>query len=226
MRLIDILCDRHRNHIVDTQTWPTDWLHGPICADCALATAMPLLPHLDLREQLAIHEAGHAVAHLTIGTNIHYATVKPDDIPGAAGGVIFDVPEQGYDPVALLAGGAAVGRWAATAHPITEADIVDVVFGARSDFQGAYSEHLSARDVAAILHRADGLTAERWPEVQRVAEGLLANERLSGAEILALAETARDEHTAAWHHIPQQRPATAGQRRSVNESRADQADEY
>jgi hypothetical protein len=185
-RLIDYLCDRHQQHILDTHTWPDDWRFGAYCTNCGSASQVLQLPHLDPNQQLAIHEAGHAVAHLTVGTRLLYASLNADDFNGeVAGGVRFE--DGPYDAVALMAGAAAVSHWARMFGPLSDADWVDVVFGASHDFRDAYNEGLTVAEAAGVGLRANILVSGRWDAIERVADMLLVRGRLSGAEIADLA---------------------------------------
>ncbi|GAA0529410.1 hypothetical protein GCM10010172_07610 [Paractinoplanes ferrugineus] len=95
---------------------------------------------------------------------------------------------DGYPAKALMAGAAAVERWATRwAYPLDDADRVDVASGACSDFEVAWTCGLSVADAGAALREADRDVAEHWPAVERVADALLAAGRLSGEEIAAIA---------------------------------------
>lgn len=188
-RLIDFLCARHRRGILETRCWPADKCgENTWCQNCSNGRGL-LLPHLDSREQLAIHEAGHAVVHLLCGTVIDYAFIAEGDIAAMTnpGGVHLN--SDGYPAKALMAGAAAVERWATRcAYPLDAADLVDIACAACTDFAIAWECGLSVEDAGAALREADGDVADHWSAIGRVAEALLAVGRLSGSEIASIAE--------------------------------------
>lgn len=187
-RLIDLLCARHRSTVLDTRCWPADKCgENSWCMDCYTGHAI-LLPHLNSREQLAIHEAGHAVVHLLCGTRIDHAFIESGDIANMRnpGGVHLD--SESYPAKALMAGAAAVELWATRwAYPIDNADLIDIACGAVSDFDIAWKCGLTVEDAGRALREADDDVATHWSAVERVAEALLSSSRLSGAEIAAIA---------------------------------------
>ncbi len=186
--MIDLLCDQHLGLILETELWPRDWMRGAVCAAGCEEGAVPLLPQLDPGWQLAVHEASHAVCLVVTGTEIELVTLGREDLPGpGAGGVRFTSPDGSYDAAALMAGAAAVDILIQMVQksPLADADVVDVVFGARHDFVTAYDAGLSDDDIAASSDMAWDLVTERWADITRVAEPLLARGRLTGREVSA-----------------------------------------
>lgn len=71
VRGADVVCDRHRAVIVASRMWPDDYQFCPDCRRLATAAPhgeIPLLPHLDTSRCVAVHEAGHAVAYILLGS--------------------------------------------------------------------------------------------------------------------------------------------------------------
>lgn len=193
LRLIDLMCERHRALILDARTWPADNPPGGICAlrfpcpDCGSGEP-DLLPGLSLRRETVVHEAGHAVAYLAQGATVRHAQVALHDPHGY---VEFAMPmewKQGHRHVtAVLAGQAASRHWLDGMGMLDDAALVEVVYSSQADTASLGEAGIQADSIATALVAADALVTEHWPAIERVADALLARGRLDGAEIAALA---------------------------------------
>lgn len=175
-RLADAMCRYHRRWTVENRMWRDSM----ICAEgCETVTGVILLPHLNLGEQLAIHEAGHAVAFLALGEGVLEAVADLDNLPGSVRTVSTTCDARG-----VLAGAAAVTRWA---QPDCDEDFVDIANGAQHDFRNMWNAGVSIETATQVLRQADDIVAALWPAIERVAEVLLTRGRLTGDEIADLA---------------------------------------
>ncbi len=182
-RIADLLCDRHLDYMLDTELWPREWAGNVVCADCD-SGHLDLLPQLNPDLQLAFHEAGHALCHQLTGSTVELVML---DFGGRGlGGVKFATKDGTYDLAALMAGAAAVALWAQSYAPLAAEDVVDVIFGARHDFVDAWRCGVTEDDLGRALTVADGLVADSWAGVERIAETLLSRRSLTGQDVLLL----------------------------------------
>lgn len=184
MRLIDLMCDRHRDQVLDTRLWVEETAD---CLRCSTSTAeVALLPHLDAQLCIAAHEAGHAVAYLVLGQQVTGAEVTSD----GRGTVSFITSSP--QPAGVWAGPAALLHMLETGGSVTDADRIDVIatanVGANSDATQLTAMAADGVDIWAARDVADVLVAKHWPAVTRVAEALLDRGRLSGADVAQLAD--------------------------------------
>lgn len=187
LRLIDLVCDRHREQILATRVWPAGHvLGGPDgCASCAAlfppgATRFAALPDLDNRTVLAVHEAGHAVIHTALGTAVDFAEV------GGERGTVKTM-KIGHRVEAVLAGAAAVQMLADRNGLTAQADLLDVTWTAQHDFQDLLDHSVSVSSIGIFLDDAACFVEAHWTAIERVADGLLRRGRLDGDEIAGLA---------------------------------------
>ena len=177
-RLIDLLCERHQMLVVDTRAWPEQQGSCQHCNhdDDSFVT----LPDLPLLRTLAVHEAGHAVVHLTQGT-----PVDSVELTGLRGSVqIGGDGTQWLEGV--LAGPGAVTMLAERHGLTAPADVVDAVWTGLFDFQMLY-EQGCGEEIERFISPADRLVAEHWRAIERVADAVLARGTLTGSEIAELA---------------------------------------
>ncbi len=187
VRLIELMCDRHVILIAATRIWPCD-LAGDMsnCRDCGKDAPpgmhrITVLPAIDPRTTLAVHEAGHAVVHLAQGTPVDAAELGDERGHVEIGG-------DGTQWAEGTMAGAAAAKVRADRHGLTaRAHLVDIAWSAREDFKILHDHGLSMVDINDALTLADDLVAIHWPAIERVADALLAAGRLSGAEVAAIA---------------------------------------
>lgn len=202
-RLIDLMCDHHRNLIITGRLWPVGYSpgnHRPgnnSCNDCGIIGAAqpsgPIrarTPGVRQAEDSAIHEAGHAIAYLAHGAVVDYAALEPGDENGSLAHIsvgIGDAYHTAVHRIGLWAGQAASLRWLDARGLLDDAARIDVVWNAGLDSRDLWDcgvtpgVHDPARD------DADQLIAEHWSAIERVAEKLLAHGQLTGDEIVDLA---------------------------------------
>lgn len=110
LRLIDLMCDRHRTLILDTRMWPFGRdEHG--CMLCDTGEHHDVFPGIDVATEMAIHEAGHAIAYLHDG--IHVTEASGTGNGRFAAYTNTEGHDQGTLPglTGLWAGPAAVRVW-------------------------------------------------------------------------------------------------------------------
>ena len=142
-------------------------------------------PAADLRELTAYHEAGHAVAALTLGRPVAWVSIRPDrKFLGvcAFGKGVFRPSEDWVEREAIiaLAGPAAeaglTGQldWAAAVHDH------DYAFGLARGRGG--DDRRADRLVKRWLAKADHLLGrdDAWAAVERIASELVRREEISG----------------------------------------------
>lgn len=182
-RLIDLLCRRHVGQILDTTLWPREWRSSAVCSDCE-GGFLPMLPQVDMDWQVAVHECGHAIVHLVTGSTVTLVTLDPADLPvNAAAGVRFSNPGGSYDAAALMAGRAASSFWLRLEEELSEADLVDLAFGAQHDFVAAYDGGLTDDHVLLALDRAHDMVEDSWADIERLTGLLVARRRLTGWDL-------------------------------------------
>lgn len=181
-RLIDLMCARHRDQVLETMLWAGDTAD---CYSCTNRSAVALLPHLDQQRCIAVHEAGHAVAYLIVGERVIGAYLHPD----GRGGVNFVARQP--QPAAVWAGPSALRHMLALSGPVSDTDLVDVAatggVGANSDAVQLRAMAGQGIDITAARDAADTLVADHWDAIDRVAGALLDRGRLAGAEVAAVA---------------------------------------
>lgn len=204
LRLIDLMCERHRRLVLDTRLWPAGYIpgnHRPgnnSCDDCAVVGALmpsgrmgPNLPGVDIVEEASVHEAGHAVAYLAHGVLVEFAALEPGDAPGSTGHVSLDLPGRWYSTtphlIGLWAGQAASLWWLESMRGLDDAAKIDLVATSVSDTAMLFEHAPRHQDIAVARGRADDLVRRHWSSIERVADALLARGRLTGDEIAVLA---------------------------------------
>lgn len=187
-RLIDLMCDQHRDQVLSSRMWPVGWRLAD-CRDCTDDQGeADIFPAVSAVMEMAVHEAGHAVAYLLndipvlcidLGGNDRFAaytnTVGHDQsAPGALS--------------ALWAGPAAVRAWLDRQGLLDAAAEVDVAQSSRSDTATVVEAAANASERLAARDRADRLVLEHLDAILRVAERLVWMGRLTGAEVGAIAD--------------------------------------
>lgn len=205
-------------------TWHVDVQSGSITRYPKPSIAFPTtayrilnLPEPLLREQIAVHEAGHAALALHLGIRFTSVSVADDlghgpDTPSASGSVecTGDLTAPPCDVMLFAAAGErAADRWlrdtelwtparAWVVEILADADravIDDVV---RLLHPGGLTCGVSddpSRDLAAIHDQADALLDRLWEQVGRVADALNERGRLTEEQA---AEAAGLSPKAGW----------------------------
>lgn len=197
IRLIDIMCARHQQIVLEQRIWPIGYKPGDTtnCEDCRRVEHPPAyvrpFPRFGQADNEAIHECGHVVVALAHGFVVNYVALESSGRGGSTAHWSGRTTEQASINSAefaevTAAGEAAVRQWLLREGEDTAANLVDAAFGGLLD----------AEDLAAMTWRgtsqdalasADVLVAEHWPAIERVAEQLLSRGRLIGDEIADLA---------------------------------------
>ncbi|HEY6115908.1 MAG TPA: hypothetical protein VI172_08120 [Candidatus Dormibacteraeota bacterium] len=203
MRLIDLMCDWHRQHILDTRLWPEGYQagnHNPgnnSCHDCGVVGAgQPagrpgIFPGYDTMVMPAVHEAGHVVAVAHLGGTVEYVTLESSGREGSTAHWTGEASEELATSDAMvtwgLAAESATRRMLHLSGNATDANLIDSVSGGALDVSDLRGEGFSEETIRGCLVRADDLVADLWMPITRVAEELMRHGRLNGAEIAALA---------------------------------------
>ncbi len=201
MRLIDLMCDRHRDLILITRIWPEGYIagnHNPgnnSCYDCGeVGRRQPtgkasLFPNLDDDETAAIHEAGHVVVVAAAGFTPLSAALESSNREGSTAHFTASVPADMLSSVerfAITHGGVSgLWHWLRREGAADAANLIDAVNSGCLDFRDLDGTAWQGDARPQVL--ADRLVAENWPAVERVADALLSRGRLDGAEIAAIA---------------------------------------
>ncbi|MDP9797457.1 hypothetical protein J2S43_005969 [Catenuloplanes nepalensis] len=185
-RLIDVMCDRHRDETLTARCWPVT---QPTCSDCGPTDDVTWFPGLDPKQELAVHEAGHAVVFQELGIPIVEAAAQPGH--GLAG-YTTPILEDQFAYASLVgwwAGQSATLHWLDQNGGLDEASTVDAVSVSRTDLDPLIA-HVDLNRVATARALADALAASEWPAIEAVATELAVRGRLSGDETADLAEEA------------------------------------
>ena len=145
-------------------------------------------------EEVAYHEAGHAVVGHSLGLVLVDVDVLGDS-EGGHGHTNFRRPDW-YRPevsqderherfveavvITFLAGAIAEARRASFRNPNASGFDLDAV--ARE-----WLHLLDSPDEEALMQRAEALVDENWPAIERLAKALMRARRLPGPEALAAA---------------------------------------
>ncbi len=162
------------------------------------------MAHTHDKQQTAIHEAGHAVAHCRLSIEHDGAHIVPDDEAGLLGAAIgagirhvWSEPEAQSMVIAFCAG---YGALIAAGYPD------DVAIAGTDDDFGQAQQLLSFWSLSGHLDdwKARAVQLMRKPEnvaaVALVARHLLDRERLDGEFVDVLVEVADGESTEADLH--------------------------
>lgn len=186
-RLIDTLCRPHRTLILEARMWPA----GPAvaeCPDCSYAGAdIEFLPGMDERQELAIHEAGHAFSLVRDGLHVEYATLAVNDRFAAHTNFVADDPGSLDTLTGLWAGYMATRTWLSRLGRLDAAAEVDVAQGARSDAAFIYSATLDTGLIDEARLRAEWVVDRHFARIERVADELLTAGKLTGDQVDAAA---------------------------------------
>ncbi|HEX5543661.1 MAG TPA: hypothetical protein VFX60_19260 [Micromonospora sp.] len=178
-RLIDVVCDYHRDRVLDTRLWPR---RANTCPNCSYYnTKIRLLPHHDMMHSIAVHETGHAVAYLALGIPVDAVVLRPD----GTGHVEFRHIDT--QPIGVWAGAAALRHMLLRLGSPSTADLLDVIatgaVGAASDSEQLHTLASDGVDITAPRETADLLVAEHWSAIEQAVSRLLSCGRLTGDEI-------------------------------------------
>ncbi len=203
-RTSDLLCTRHIEMILTSLVWPAGLTVGalsscPGCRDVADQAPPGLYVPYDRREHdvrwaTAVHEAGHAVAHLTFGHTIAALHVDPPDgdpWAGDHGRVVSQCPckiRLICDPVTTWAGPIAHREALRRVGLLTPANIIGTARTADPDARAVASCRLSEAADRAAREHATRIVDQHWPGIERLAEAPADTGALSGEEATDLAE--------------------------------------
>jgi hypothetical protein len=199
MRLIDLMCDWHRQFILDVRLWPVGYKPGgnTNCGNCLEVTrllppaAVRPFPEFGREANEAIHESGHVVVALAHGFVVDYLALEPSGRSGStahwAGRTTERATLNSAEFAEVTLAGEAAGRyWLTREGEASAANLIDAAFGGLLDV-----EDLEAMDwggsAAVALKRADISVTEHWAAIERVAEALMDRRRLDGTEVAELA---------------------------------------
>lgn len=186
-RLIDAMCWVHRAMVLGSGMWPAGNAVAE-CPACSYASAdLVFLPGVDGRQEIAIHEAGHAVTALRDGLHVQHATIASNGL--LAGHTNVTVLQPGSLDVLtyLWAGSAAVRVWLSRLGILDDAAQIDVAQGARTDAMLICSATADGSLIEEARKRAEWIADRHFARIERVAEALLAAELMTGEEIDAAA---------------------------------------
>ena len=188
LRLIDLLCDRHRQAVLDTCMWPADFKLAD-CPQCSDDNGeADIFPGVDARHEMAVHEAGHAYAYLRFGIQLECVDLGGND-RFAAYTNAYGHDQSGLAGLTgLWAGPVAVRAWLDRLGLLDDAAQVDVAMSARTDTRVIVEVAREQRLVIEARELAEQLAGRHLPSIERIADALLVHGRLSGDEIAALAE--------------------------------------
>lgn len=176
--------------ILGAGMWPSGW-NPEECQECDGVAGFTALPDVDERQEIAVHEAGHAFVYQWLGIEVGevaiggsadfaaYTMVRPHDqgsLPGLAG---------------LWAGSVATREWLARGGRLDEAAEVDVAQAARTD---ARIICRSTSDLALIQEArelAERLIVRHWSTVEGLAAALADGGSLSGPRVGRVVAQAR-----------------------------------
>jgi len=138
-------------------------------------------------ERCAYHEAGHAVAHYTLGHGTVYGiTIIPNEATGNLGStnaqdMDISTPEDVENEViCLYAGAAAEVRFDPGCRD-------EILAGAEGDDEQAAdwlaSLGYGPQDEARLRERAAALVDDRWPQIDALARELLKQQKLEMEEV-------------------------------------------
>ena len=140
-------------------------------------------------EEVAYHEAGHAVVGHSLGLDLVAVDVLGDSEGGHRRPDWYR-PEVSQDErherfveavvITFLAGAIAEARRASFRNPNASGFDLDAV--ARE-----WLHLLDSPDEEALMQRAEALVDENWPAIERLAKALMRARRLPGLEALAAA---------------------------------------
>lgn len=143
-------------------------------------TLADLTPREREHLELCVHEAGHAVAGVVLGGQLHNAVVTSSRIWGVNGLTKFSDRPHGRDPEIAYAGPWSQARWRAGRRP-TQRELFTVLkAGGHKDEQALIASggtHLGL-SVVPLMERA-------WPAVVRVAQQLHRSGEVTQADVLA-----------------------------------------
>lgn len=203
-RVIEAMCARHR--AFDRWPVPGDYrLLADSCGECDGAGRaiqddqglwLRLLRDLapDLVEcQAATHEAAHAVVGIVTGHPLEVIAIADNGGGQGAkepGGFVdwgpWELPL--IDHLAMVWAGQWAGlRWLAENGQDTEANRVDILCGSFDDAREAdemVAEYAARGDLGFI--RSAVLVDRHWTQIRQVADMLVVNRRLSGADVTAM----------------------------------------
>ncbi|MCX5209794.1 hypothetical protein OG689_10910 [Kitasatospora sp. NBC_00240] len=139
------------------------------------------------RTSVAIHEAGHAIAHLA-GGNAHLVHVSlADDLDVEVNGAVEAWSYDRHAPAAVIAdcaGERAVDMWLHIAGLWTDERAIAAEIAAHFDRALALAVPGMTHALLRGMHDpTDDLLAAHWPSVEAVAEALITARHLTGDQV-------------------------------------------
>ncbi len=135
----------------------------------------------DRKKSIAIHEAGHAVVAASLGVPIDYATIVPDEAINTVGHVAFarDMSDDDYLAVhsaGLIADAMENGATSRAGFALAKGDIERC-----AEFASALDR--GAARLRGAQSRAGEILREKWAAVTALADRLLDQKTIDGAEV-------------------------------------------
>ncbi|OKI16608.1 hypothetical protein [Streptomyces sp. CB03911] len=161
------------------------------------------LPDDQYRRVVAIHEAGHAIAHLA-GGNAHliHASIS-DDLDAEITGTVKAWSYDLHAPAAVItdcAGERAVDKWLHLSGLWTDERAIAAEIGARSDRALALNVPGMTQALLRGMHTpTDDLLAAHWPSVEAVAEALISARHLTGDQVARITGLSNRARPAITH---------------------------
>jgi hypothetical protein len=164
------------------------------------------------REEVAYHEAAHAVLHVILGYDLEWVSIEPNvdtHSEGETKGTILppavtkerlargdSFTEEELVAISdnvtnLLAGEVAEARLRGERYQLDPLAVrtrdEQWAIGQVQSVCGSANGYARAdRELAALIRRAEELLDRHWAFVERVAEGLIVKRRLTGEEVVSL----------------------------------------
>jgi hypothetical protein len=185
-RLIDTLCGAHQALILGARMWPagTALTDCRDCTDLLLAAGVVEYSHgVDEREELAIHEAGHAFTYLRDDLPVQYVTLARNDRFAAHTSFEIFHPGSLDTLTGMWAGYTATRTWLSRLGQLDAAAEVDLANSARSDAAFICSATSDPDLIGEAKERAEWVIGRHFARIERVAEALLAAGRMTGEQI-------------------------------------------
>lgn len=173
---------------IDGRPYPTR--NNPDFVTVSTTRELYDLTDTDYCTAIAIHEAGHAVAHLA-GGRAHLVSIRlSDDLttghPGAVDAISYDLHGRAR-VIADCAGERAVDMWLHRTGLWTPTRAVAAEIGGCSDRAGALEVPGMTHALLRDMHDpTDDLLAAHWGQVEAVAEAVLHAGYLTGDEAAAI----------------------------------------
>jgi hypothetical protein len=169
----------------------------------AQLASVPVARLINSRWCVAIHEAGHATAHLALGGSVRQVSVRR--APDSKGRCLMADELGPWETAVVYLAGPATGVFLDTDLSEAHLDAAAWSFGADDHHDGPMARALADThnfDIGDAAEAAAEIIASRWAAVQAVARALRGSQRgiVSGdrvAEIVARSPVTRPAHPSA-----------------------------